>query len=142
MVRTLNKPNQKTKNPIVRTVRFVKSEHSSSSVTQEKRQTCFVWLRKHQNQHGDKRKRRRRSNENGETCEEWTLHRFVHAARKLNIDLRVSGLPHAEVKQAENFRVRELVVKIGSHPHRKALPANLQKNNVCIASSTIFCDDR
>ena len=34
-----------------------------------------------------------------------------------DIDFRVSGLPHAVVKQAENFRVRELVKKIESLPH-------------------------
>ena len=39
-------------------------------------------------------------------------------------------LPHAAVKQAENFRVRELVKKIESHPHRQALQADLQQNNV------------
>ena len=38
-----------------------------------------------------------------------------------DIDFRVSGLPRAVVKQAENFRVRELVKKIESHPHRRAL---------------------
>ena len=43
------------------------------------------------------------------------------------LDFRVSGLPHAVVKQAENFRVRELVKKIESHPHRRALQADLQK---------------
>ena len=31
---------------------------------------------------------------------------------------------------AENFRVRELVKKIESHPHRRALQAYLQQNNV------------
>ena len=41
----------------------------------------------------------------------------------------MSGLPHAFVKQAENFRVRELVKKIESHPHREALQADLQQNN-------------
>ena len=35
---------------------------------------------------------------------------------EIDIDFRVSGLPHAVVKQAENFRVRELVKKIESHP--------------------------
>ena len=39
-------------------------------------------------------------------------------------------MPHAVVKQAENFRVRELVKKIESHPHRDALQADLQQNNV------------
>ena len=34
------------------------------------------------------------------------------------------------VKQAENFRVRELVKKIESHPHRDALQTDLQQNNV------------
>ena len=48
---------------------------------------------------------------------------------ELEIDFRVSGLPHAVVKQAENFRVRELVKKIESHPHREALQADLQQNN-------------
>ena len=36
---------------------------------------------------------------------------------EIDIDFRVSGLSHAVVKQAENFRVRELVKKIESHPH-------------------------
>ena len=47
----------------------------------------------------------------------------------IDIDFRVSGLPHAVVKQAENFRVRELVQKIESHPHRQALQAHLQQGN-------------
>ena len=48
---------------------------------------------------------------------------------EIDTDFRVSGLPHAVVKQAENFRVRELVKKIESHPHREALQADLQQNN-------------
>ena len=40
-----------------------------------------------------------------------------------------SRLPHAVVKQAENFRVRELVNNIESHPHRQALQTDLQQNN-------------
>ena len=50
---------------------------------------------------------------------------------EINIDFRVSGLPHAVVKQAEYFRVRELVKKIESHPHREAHRADLQQNSVC-----------
>ena len=46
-----------------------------------------------------------------------------------DIDFRVSGLPHAVVKQAENFRVRELLKKIESQPHRQALQADLQQSN-------------
>ena len=45
----------------------------------------------------------------------------------IDIDFRVSGLPHAVVKQAEIFRVRELVK---SHLHREALQADLQQNNI------------
>ena len=38
-------------------------------------------------------------------------------------------MPHAVVQQAENSRVRELVKKIESHPHRRALQADLQQSN-------------
>ena len=48
---------------------------------------------------------------------------------EIDIDFRVSGLPHAFVKQAENFRVRELVKKIENHPRREARQADLQPNN-------------
>ena len=47
----------------------------------------------------------------------------------MDIDFRVSGLPHAVVKQAENSRDRELVKKIESHPHRQDLQADLQHYN-------------
>ena len=49
---------------------------------------------------------------------------------EIDIDFRVSGLPHAVVKEAEKFRLRELVKKIESHPHRQDLHADLQQNNV------------
>ena len=49
---------------------------------------------------------------------------------ELGIDFRVPGLSHAVVKEAEHFRVQELVKKIESHPHREALQADLQQNNV------------
>ena len=48
---------------------------------------------------------------------------------EVGVDFRVSGLPHAVVKQAENSRVRELVKKIESHPHRQDLQADLQQSN-------------
>ena len=48
---------------------------------------------------------------------------------EIDIDFRVSGLPHAVVQQVENFRVRELVKKMESHPHREALQADLQQSN-------------
>ena len=37
------------------------------------------------------------------------------------------GLPHSVVKQVENYRVRELVKKIESHPHRQALQQDLRQ---------------
>ena len=48
---------------------------------------------------------------------------------EIDIDFRVSGLPRAVVKQAENFRVLELGKKIESHPHRQAFQDDLQLNN-------------
>ena len=49
---------------------------------------------------------------------------------EIDIDFRVSGLPHAVVNQAGKFRVREFVKKIESHPHRDAFQADLQQNNI------------
>ena len=44
---------------------------------------------------------------------------------EVDIDFRVSGLPHA----VENSRVRELVKKIENHPHRRDFQADLQQND-------------
>ena len=54
----------------------------------------------------------------------------VDQTEEHKIDFRVSGLSHAVVKEAEHLRVPELVKKIENHPHREALQANLQQNNV------------
>ena len=48
---------------------------------------------------------------------------------EVDIDLRIPGLPHSVVKQADNYRVRELVKKIENHPHRQSLQRDLQQNN-------------
>ena len=48
---------------------------------------------------------------------------------EIDIDFRVSGLPNAFLKQAENSRVPELVKKIENHPHRQDLQADPQQNN-------------
>ena len=45
---------------------------------------------------------------------------------EVDIDFRVSGLPHAVVNQAVNSRDRELVKKIENHPHRQDLSADQQ----------------
>ena len=55
----------------------------------------------------------------------------------IDIDFRVPGLSHAVVKEAEIFRVQELVKKIESHLHREALEADLQQNNVY----NLFCNN-
>ena len=47
-----------------------------------------------------------------------------------NIDFRVPGLSHSVVKEAEHPRVQELVQRTENHPHRAALQADLQQNNV------------
>ena len=47
---------------------------------------------------------------------------------EVDIDFRISGLPHSFVKHADNYRVRELV-KIENHPHRQSLQRDLQQNN-------------
>ena len=48
---------------------------------------------------------------------------------EIDIDFRIPGLPHSVVKQADNYRVRELVKKIENHPHRQSLQRYLQQNN-------------
>ena len=47
-----------------------------------------------------------------------------------DIDFRVAVLSQAVAKEAEHLRVQELVKKIESHPHREALQADMQQNNV------------
>ena len=44
---------------------------------------------------------------------------------EVDIDFRISGLPHSVVKQAENSRVRELVKKFENHPHRQDLQGDI-----------------
>ena len=48
---------------------------------------------------------------------------------EVDIDFRIPGLPHSVVKQADSYRVRELVKKIENHPHQQDLQADLQHNN-------------
>ena len=47
---------------------------------------------------------------------------------EVDIDFIIPGLPHSVVKQAENYRVRELVQKIENDPHRHALQLDLQQH--------------
>ena len=54
----------------------------------------------------------------------------------VDIDFRIPGLPHSVAKQAENYRVRELVKKIENHPHRQSLQRGLQQNKAYNPFST------
>ena len=121
---------------IVRTGRLVATEPPSRSKVQEidkrfllgcESTNVFVEL-------SDKDKH---ANENVD-ADRVRTERFVGSERSIGLftqreeidnDFRVSGLPHAVVKQAENFRVRELVKKIESHLHRQALQADQQQSN-------------
>ena len=60
---------------------------------------------------------------------------------EVNIDFRIPGLPHSVVKQADNYRVRELVKKIENHPHRHALQRDLQQNKAYNPFSEVQEDD-
>ena len=51
---------------------------------------------------------------------------------EVNMDFRIPGLPHSVLKQADNYRVRELVKKIENHPHRHSLQRDLHQNKACI----------
>ena len=55
---------------------------------------------------------------------------LVDQKEEHEIDFRVPGLSHAVVKEAEHLRGQELVKRIENHPHREALHADLQQNNV------------
>ena len=55
---------------------------------------------------------------------------LVDQKEEHEIDFRVPGLSHAVVKEAEYFRVHELLQRIENHRHREALHADLQQNDV------------
>ena len=56
--------------------------------------------------------------------------RLVDRKEEHEIDFRVPGQSHAVIKEAEHLLVQELVKRIENHPHRGALHADLQQNNV------------
>ena len=100
----------KTKNPIVRTGRLV---DSCVPVSVE---------RLDQDKDAD-HVRTRRPVVSGQPTDLFTQR------EEIDIDFRVSGLPHAVVKQAENFRVRELWNQIESHPHRQDLQGRITSDD-------------
>ena len=137
----------KTKNPIVRTERPVLEEQPSGSSAQEIDKRFLLGCESSNEitgrlvsscvpvsvERGDKDKD---ADENVD-ADQISMVRPVSKQsiglftqlEEIDIYFRVSRLPHAVVKQAENFRVRELVTKIESHPQRQALQPDLQQNN-------------
>ena len=55
---------------------------------------------------------------------------------EVDIDFRKPGLPHSVVKQADDYRVRELIRKIENHPHKQSLQRDLQQNEAYNPFST------
>ena len=130
-----SQPTQPNLNPIHRTGRPAMTEQTSLSSAQEI-DTRFLLGCESNNLSVERLDKDKDTDENvdadrGRTgrpvgCEQSDL--FTQR-EEIDIDFRVSGLPHAVVKQAENSRVRELVKKIKSHPHRQDLQADLQQSN-------------
>ena len=125
-----------TPNPIHRTGRPLTTEQTSHSSAQEI-DTRFLLGCESTNLSVERSDKDKDADENVD-AEQVRTERPVGSEQSINLftqreeidtDFRVSGLPNAVVKQAENFRVRELVKKIESHPHRQALQADLQQSN-------------
>ena len=55
--------------------------------------------------------------------------------------IRIQGLPHSSVEEAEHPRVRELIYRIENHPHRDDLQANLMQDNVYNPCSEKFAEN-
>ena len=138
----------KTKNPIVRTGRLVLSEQQSGSSVQEIENVSNLAAKAPMKEQGDpfpscvpvsvKRLDQDKDADENVDADHVRTERPVESEQSIDffkeredidIDFRESGLPHAVVKRAENFRVCELVKKIESHPHRRALQVDSQHNN-------------
>ena len=56
-----------------------------------------------------------------------TDNELTREAIEEDIDFNIPGLPHSAVKQLHGASVRDLIQKIKNHPHRHALPRDLQQ---------------
>ena len=127
-----SQPTQPNPNPIHRTRQPVVTERTSRSSAQEidtrfsldYERTNLSFERLDKDKDTDKHVDADRVRTGRPIGGHWSLQ-----LEETDIDFTVSRLPHAVVKQAENSRVRELVKKIESHPHRQDLQANLQQSN-------------
>ena len=127
----------KTKNPIVLTGRPVLAEQPSRSSAQEIDNRVLRGCES--TDVSSERSDRDKDADENVDADQTSTERPVESGQstglftqreEIDIDFRVSGLPHAVVKQTENFRVRELVKKMESHTHREALQADLQQSDV------------
>ena len=62
---------------------------------------------------------------------------FNRAINEEDIDFNIPGQPHSAVKQLHGASVRDLIQKIENHPHRHALPRDLQQRQQSIPSARI-----
>ena len=127
-----SQPTQPNPNPIHRTGRPVETEQTSRSSAQEIDTLCSLSCES--TNLSVERLGKDKDTDEDVDADRVRTGRLVGGQQftqleETDIDFKVSGLPHAIVKQAENFRVRELVKKIESHPHRQALQADLQQSN-------------
>ena len=128
-----SQPTQPNPNPICRTGRPVVTEQTSRSSAQEI-DTRFSLDCKNTNLFVERLGKDKDTDKDVDADRDRTGRPVVSGqptglSHQLEVDFRVSGLPHAVGKQAENSRVRELVKKIESHSHRQDLQADLQQRN-------------
>ena len=131
-----NQPTQPSPNPISRTERPVVTEQTFRSSAQEI-DTRFSLDSKNTNLFVERLEKDKDTDKDVDADRDRTVRPVVSGQptslstqlEEVDIDFRVSGLPHAVVKQAENSRDRDLVNKIESHTHRQDLQADLQQSN-------------
>ena len=132
----VNQPTQPNPNPIYRTGRPVVTEQTSRSSAQDI-DTRFSLAWKNNTLFVERLEKDKDTDKDVDADRDRTVRPVVSGQptglftqlEEVDIDFRVSGLPHAVVKQAENSRVRELVKKIESHPHRQDRQADLEQSN-------------
>ena len=130
-----NQPTQPNQNPIKRTGRPLVTEQTSRSSAQEI-DTRFSRDCKNTNLFVEHSEKDKDTDKDVDADRDRTGRPVVSGQptgssttfEEVDIDFRVSGLPHAVVKQAENSRVRELVKKIECHPDQN-LQADLQQSD-------------
>ena len=123
-----NPRTQPNPNPVYRTERPVVTEQTSRSSAQEI-DTRFSLDCENAGLFGKRLERDKDVDADRDRTVRSVGGHWSSQVEEIDIDFRVSGLPHAVVKQAENSRVRELVKKIESRPHRQDLQADLQQSN-------------